>query len=172
MISNPHITIAETNDIPQIVSLINSAYRGEGSKKGWTSEAELFHGVRTNEEALMNILAENNAVMLKYKNDDEAIIGCVYLEKQDGKIYLGLLSVSPDIQASGVGKQLLTASEEYARVYGYDKISMTVITIRKELVEWYQRRGYKPTGEIKQFPEDKINTPNQRLELLVLEKEV
>ena len=172
MISNPHISIAKTSDIPQLVSLINSAYRGDDSKKGWTTEAELFDGMRINEEVLTNILSNNDAVMLKYTNSDSAIIGCVYLEKQESQMYLGLLSVSPDIQASGIGKQLLAAAEEYAHERDCNKISMTVITIRTELVEWYQRRGYKPTGEIKQFPQDKVNTPNQRLELFVMEKEV
>ena len=170
MITNPNILIARTDDIPELVLLINKAYKGEGSKKAWTSETDLFDGLRTNENVLTELLSDENAIILKYIND-KAIIGCVYLQKQESQIYLGLLSVSPDTQASGVGKQLLIAAEEYAQEQNCDKIVMTVITIRKELVEWYKRRGYYPTG-IKPFPQDKINVPNQQLELFVLEKKV
>jgi ribosomal protein S18 acetylase RimI-like enzyme len=171
MISNPNIFIAGTEDIPELVLLINKAYRGEGSKKAWTSETALFDGLRTNENILTELLSDENAVILKYLNDNGSIIGCVYLQKQASQIYLGLLSVLPDIQASGVGKQLLTAAEEYAQEQNCDKIVMTVITVRHELVAWYKRRGYHSTG-IKPFPQDKINIPNQELELLVLEKKI
>ena len=167
--TNSHISIATTNDIPKLVSVINSAYRGQGSQKGWTSETDLFDGLRINIKTLTELMDNKNAVILKYVNDN-VVLGCVYLQKQHSQIYLGLLSVSPDIQASGIGKQLLTAAEEYARENNYLKIVMTVITVRTELVDWYKRRGYKPTGEVKPFPVDSIDTPNQKLELFVLEK--
>src|SRR5215467_7709720 len=138
MITNPNIFIAEVDDIPELVLLINKAYRGEGSQKAWTSETDLFDGLRTNETIVTELLTDENAVILKYLNDGGAIVGCVYLQKQESQIYLGLLSVSPDMQASGVGKQLLNAAEEYAQEQRYDKIVMTVITIRYELVEWYR----------------------------------
>src|SRR5215813_7496585 len=103
MITDEHISIASENDMPKLVSLINSAYRGEGSEKGWTSEAELFDGVRTDAITLTELLSHKNAVILKYTNDEGAIVGCVYLQKQQTQMYLGLLSVSPDIQATGIG---------------------------------------------------------------------
>ena len=171
MITNPNILIAKIDDVPELVLLINKAYRGEGSKKAWTSETNLFDGLRTNENILTELFNDSNAIILKYLNDSGVIIGCVYLQKQESQIYLGLLSVSPDIQASGVGKQLLTAAEEYAKEQNYYKIVMTVITVRDELVAWYKRRGYHPIG-IKPFPQDKVNVPNQKLELFVLEKKI
>jgi N-acetylglutamate synthase-like GNAT family acetyltransferase len=171
VITNTNIFIAKTDDIPALVLLINKAYKGEGSKKAWTTERDLFDGLRTNENALTELLGDESAIILKYVNDHGGIIGCVYLQKQQSQIYLGLLSVLPDIQASGVGKQLLLAAEEYAREKNCNKIVMTVITIRRELVAWYKRRGYHLTG-IKSFPQDKVNTPNQPLELFVLEKKI
>jgi N-acetylglutamate synthase-like GNAT family acetyltransferase len=171
MITNPNIFIAKTGDIPELVLLINKAYKGEGSKKAWTSESNLFDGLRTNENVLTELLSDENAIIFKYVNDSGAIIGCVYMQKQESQIYLGLLSVSPDIQAASVGKQLLIAAEEYAQEKKCNKIVMSVITIRHELVEWYKRRGYYPTG-VKPFPQDKVNIPNQKLELVMLEKKI
>ena len=171
MINNPNIFIAKTDDIPELAFLINKAYKGEGSKQAWTSEGDLFDGLRINENVLTELFGDENAIILKYVNDKGAIIGCVYLQKQESQIYLGLLSVSPDTQTAGVGKQLLIAAEEYTREQKCNKIVMSVITIRHELVEWYKRRGYYPTG-IKPFPKDKVNIPNQQLELFILEKKI
>jgi N-acetylglutamate synthase-like GNAT family acetyltransferase len=170
MITNPNIFIAKTGDIPELVLLINKAYKGEGSKKAWTSESNLFDGLRTNENVLTELLSDENAIILKYVNDNGAIIGCVYLQKQESQIYLGLLGVLPDIQATDVGKQILIAAEEYAEEQKCNKIVMSVITIRHELVEWYKRRGYCPTGV--KPPQDKVNIPNQKLELFILEKKI
>ena len=112
MISDLHISIASANDAPELVSLINAAYRGEGSK-GWTSEAALFDGARTDAATLTELFSDKDAVILKYINDSGAISGCVYLKKQRTQIYLGLLSVSPDIQAAGIGKRLLAAASTF-----------------------------------------------------------
>ena len=169
MFTSPNIFSAKTGDIPELVLLINKAYKGESSKRAWTSERNLFDGLRTNENALSELLGDENAIILKYVNDNGAIVGCVYLQKQESQIYLGLLCVSPDIQAAGIGKQLLIAAEEYAQKKNCNKIVLTVISIRHELVEWYKRNGYHQLG-IKPFPQDKINIPNQELELFILEK--
>jgi len=102
------IAPAGLNDIPQLNSLVNSAYRGESAKKGWTHEADLIAGeLRTDENVLKGMLTNPNAVILKYTQDGK-IIGCVYLEKQQDHLYLGMLSVSPDVQARGIGKKITT----------------------------------------------------------------
>jgi ribosomal protein S18 acetylase RimI-like enzyme len=172
MITNEYISIADLEDIDQLVKLINKSYRSDVAGKGWTSEKHLFNGVRTDKKTLLQLFTNKNAVILKYANDANDIIGCVYLEKQDSQIYLGLLCVQPDSQASGIGRELLRAAEEYAFTQHCRKIVMTVISIRDELIAWYKRRGYTFTGEIKPFPVDSLNTPNQPLELLVLEREI
>jgi ribosomal protein S18 acetylase RimI-like enzyme len=167
------ITTAALADIPQLNVLVNSAYRGETSKKGWTTEADLLGGIRTDEEVLTSLITKENSLMLLYKNG-EAITGCVNLQKQGDKIYLGMLTVDPELQGRGIGKILLKASEEYAAKNSCIKIYMTVISIRKEIIAWYERHGYKDTGERKPFPMDdpKFGLPKTFLEFIVMEKGV
>ncbi len=165
------ISAATIQDIPELNVLINSAYRGESSKKGWTTEEHLLDGIRTDEENLSELLQKENVTILKYTANNK-IIGSVYLEKQDKKLYLGMLTVSPELQGGGVGKKLMQAAEDFARNAQLDKISMTVISVRKELIAYYERRGYKSTGETKPFPmhDPKFGLPKQFLEFIVMEK--
>lgn len=160
-------------DVAELNVLINSAYRGDSSKKGWTTEADLLGGIRTDEESLAELINKENATILKY-TEDSKIIGSVYLEKQDDKIYLGMLTVSPELQGGGVGKKLMQAAEDFAKASGIAKIAMTVISVRKELIEYYERRGYKKTGETKPFPMDdpKFGLPKQFLEFIAMEKSI
>jgi ribosomal protein S18 acetylase RimI-like enzyme len=170
--SNPNIAIAAIADIPAIAYLLNSAYRGETSKKGWTTEAHLIVGeTRTNEANIKEIMEQKGSVFLKYTNGPQEIIGCVNLQQQDNKLYLGMLSVDPQLQGGGVGKQLLQAAEEYGRYVHCTAIYMSVISIRTELVQWYERHGYKDTGERISFKEDElIGKPLQPLEFMIMEK--
>src|SRR5438045_3670980 len=108
------INKANQPDILQLMQLINSAYRGEASKKGWTTEAELLEGeLRTDEAELAQLLNKKDGAILKFSEGAE-IKGCVFLEKHIDRLYLGMLSVSPLQQGSGIGKKLLSASEQYA----------------------------------------------------------
>jgi ribosomal protein S18 acetylase RimI-like enzyme len=165
------ITKATKNDIPEINILVNSAYRGESSKKGWTTEEHLLGGIRTDEDGLSKTLENENITVLKYIENNK-IIGTVSLEKQGNKLYLGMLTVSPELQGGGVGKQLLRASEEFAKQENMPKIVMTVISVRSELIAWYERHGYVRTGETSPFPMDDPNfgIPKEFLEFVVLEK--
>jgi ribosomal protein S18 acetylase RimI-like enzyme len=142
------ITVATLKDVPELVALVNSAYRGESSKKGWTTEANLIDGQRMDVASLTDQMADPSAVILKKTDGNAQIIGCVYLQKQIDKVYLGLFTVSPLLQANGLGRQLLQAAEDYALNAGYHTIVMTVITTRTELLSWYERRGYAKTGEV------------------------
>ncbi|MDQ6757238.1 MAG: GNAT family N-acetyltransferase, partial [Bacteroidota bacterium] len=140
------IFTAIEDDISELNILINSAYRGEGSKKGWTTEADLLDGIRTDEESLKNIIHHPNTFILKY-SENKKLAACVLLEKQDSDLYLGMLTVSPTLQGKGVGKSLLNAAEEKAKQLQCKKIKMTVISVREELIKWYERHGYKDTGK-------------------------
>lgn len=165
------ITRATTADIPQLVTLINSAYRGEESKKGWTTEAYLLEGQRIDADALEKIINEPFSVILKCTDGSNELVGCVYLKKNNNKIYLGMLTVSPALQAAGIGKKILQAAEEYAAQQNCDAVEMTVISVRNELIEWYQRRGYNDTGERSPFPDDPaFGIKTQPLEFIVMEK--
>lgn len=170
---NGKISTATVNDIPQLLQLINNAYRGEEAKKGWTHEADLIDGtMRTDESSLKELIQKPNAVILKYELN-EKISGCVYLEKKENKLYLGMLSVSPQIQAQGIGKKLLTAADDYGKQNNCSAIEMTVISVRKELIAWYERNGYSQTTKREPFPDDgKFGNPRQQLEFIYLEKQL
>lgn len=161
-------------DIPLLVALLNSAYRGEGSKKGWTTEADLLTGpLRTDEESLKNVLQKDGATMLKAVNGSGIIVGCVFLHKQMNKLYLGMLAVSPELQAAGVGKKLLFSAEDHAKKMDCDTITMRVISVRDQLIAWYVRHGYHLTGERIPFPGEKnFGVPTQPLEFAILEKKI
>lgn len=164
---------ASEADIPQLEKLVNSAYRGEASKKGWTTEAELLDGIRTDAEALAKMIHQPGSVILKCTDGMNELLGCVFLQNQDGRMYLGMLTVAPDIQAQGIGKKILEASEAYAKEQGCASVIMTVITVRHELIRWYERRGYRQTEEKRPFPSDpRFGIPKQPLEFVVMEKQL
>ena len=169
---NP-ISIADRRDIPALVELLNSAYRGEASKKGWTTEADLLGGQRTDAAMIEEEMSMPAADFLKYTDPSGLLTGCVYLKKSGNKLYLGMLSVSPQLQNGGIGKQLLQAAETYASEKGCHQIYMTVISVRRELIAWYERHGYQATGERMPFePEERFGIPTQPLEFIVLEKKL
>ena len=167
------VTIATEKDIPALNILVNSAYRGDASKQGWTTEADLLDGIRTDEESLKELMHQPNAFLLKYEEENK-ILGCVYLKQEDDKLYLGMLTVSPLLQNKGIGKILLNASEDEARKRNCTAVFMTVISQRTELINWYKKHGYYDTGKTKPFPENdpRFGIPKTKLEFIVLEKKV
>lgn len=172
--TNKNIGVAVREDISSITKLLNSAYRGESSKQGWTTEAHLIAGdVRTDEHNVLEVMQQPNSVFLKYVSDDAQLFGCVNLQKHDNRIYLGMFSVSPSLQGGGIGKQLLKAAEEYTIQMNCKAIYMMVISLRKELIDWYKRKGYVETGETKPFIEDNLTGKHlQQLEFVILEKKL
>jgi ribosomal protein S18 acetylase RimI-like enzyme len=160
-------------DVPALNILVNSAYRGDSSRRGWTTEADLLDGIRTDEENLCDMIDNQAATILKYEQDGE-IIGCVYLETKADALYLGMLTVSPDIQATGIGKQLMGAAEALAIEKDCRRMTMTVLPMRHELVAFYERRGYQKTGQTQPFPHEnpRFGLPRQPLEFIVMEKEL
>jgi ribosomal protein S18 acetylase RimI-like enzyme len=167
------ISAATTSDVPQLVQLVNSAYRGETSKKGWTTEADLLDGIRIDEASLTELIQRPHTCLMKCTNEQNEFLGCVFLQHHQDQLYLGMLTVSPDRQASGIGKLLLEASEQYARQQGCRYIVMTVISVRDELISWYERRGFCATGEKQPFPNDpRFGIPKQPLEFIVMKKKV
>jgi ribosomal protein S18 acetylase RimI-like enzyme len=164
---------ATAADTAELTRLVNSGYRGESSKKGWTTEAHLLEGIRIDEVTMSGYFEDPNITILKYTNDEGQIIGCVYLEVKNGKLYLGMLTVSPTRQTNGIGRQMLHEAERIATGLNCPAIFMTVISTRHELIQWYERRGYHATGEMEPFHEGgRFGIPNQVIELAVFEKEV
>jgi ribosomal protein S18 acetylase RimI-like enzyme len=167
------IAIADAVDATRLSELVNSAYRGDYAKQGWTTEADLIEGTRTDEVALKEIIGRPDTVILKYV-EKEKILACIELVLADDDLYLGMLTVEPSLQGKGLGKILLRAAEEYALKNQCKKIHMTVITVRTELVDWYKRHGYLDTGKRKpfQFSDPRFGKPRRPLEFMVMEKKL
>lgn len=158
-------------DIRELRILINNAYRGSAAKEGWTNESDLLDGQRIDDEELIRLISDQFITILKYVRNGK-IIGCVLLKQNDNEIYLGMLSVMPVLQAAGIGKKLLDASEIHALNRNCDLIKMTVFTIRKELIEWYKRHGYNDTGIKSSFDpgDNRFGKPKIELEFSTLSK--
>lgn len=138
---------ASPEDLELIVALVEAAYRGEGSRAGWTTEADLLDGQRTDREEVSTLLPH---LLLAVEGEDP--IGCCVLQPRDGHGYFGMFAVRPDLQGVGIGSQLLTAAEDRARALDLDRVEMTVLTVREELIAYYRRRGYGEVGETRPFP--------------------
>lgn len=144
--------LAETSDAATIETLVNSGYRGEASRQGWTTEADLLGGTRINLQEVNDLMSSNDSVILLCLQN-AAIIGCVLLQHEAASVYLGMFVVQPNLQANGIGRQLMHAAEDLVKTrWRAEKIWMTVITLRTELIAYYVRRGYQQTGRYKPFP--------------------
>jgi ribosomal protein S18 acetylase RimI-like enzyme len=172
---------AENTNAHELARLINSAYRAHDELAGWTNESDLLAGTRTDTASLQHVLPgatspdpAQGAILLLRRKADAALIGCISLEPYDEACcYLSLLAVDPGLQNSGYGRLLLAEAESRARASGARTTRMTVIRQRTELIAWYERRGYRQTGDVVPFPYDDpgVGTPlRDDLQLVVLEK--
>lgn len=160
---NLKLEFATAADVHEISALVNSAYRGESSKQGWTTEADLLGGQRTDPETLEKSLSVPCNFVFTYRENGE-MKACVNLMQKESSCYLGMLTVKPTLQKSGLGRKVLSAAEEIARrQFGSKEMYMTVITIREELISWYERCGYRRTGEFENFPygDEKFGIPKR-----------
>ncbi|RZA07267.1 MAG: GNAT family N-acetyltransferase [Proteobacteria bacterium] len=134
--------------------LVNSAYRGETSRAGWTTEADFLGGSRTTAELIGETISKPQSVILLAELEAQ-LVGCVNLERKETACYLGMLTVDPLRQGRALGRALLAEAERYAiEIFKAAKIEMTVISRREELLAWYVRRGYTRTGKLQDFPSD------------------
>jgi ribosomal protein S18 acetylase RimI-like enzyme len=143
---------ASVQDIPALVELVTSAYRGDASRRGWTTEADMLDGNRIDADVLRaDIERPRSRVLLAERDGD--LLACGHVCDEQGAGYFGMFSVRPDLQGSGVGKLLLAEAERIARdEWRLPVMRMTVIDIRDELIAFYERRGYRRTGIKKPFP--------------------
>ncbi len=149
----PAIREGTLDDIPALHALIESAYRGETSRAGWTTEADLLDGQRTDPDDLAAILTDSAQAMLTaWRND--TLIGCILIaDRGDGVGYFGMLSVSPALQSAGLGRRLVAAAEaEMADRFDARRVRIQVFPQRDTLMAWYERLGYRATGETAPFP--------------------
>ncbi len=164
-------SIATEKDIPALVALINSAYRGDSSRNGWTTEADILEGIRIDAAGVREILEDPKADLHVFFYPGEGLVSCVYLKEQPDNLYLGMLTVRPDLQAGGLGKLMLQYAEHLAFEKRKSSIRMTVINVRTELIAWYNRHGYLPTGETEPWVDgEHIGDRKADIEFLVLSK--
>ncbi|WP_329084117.1 MULTISPECIES: GNAT family N-acetyltransferase [unclassified Streptosporangium] len=170
--TRPTFRVATVADVPALVPLIDSAYRGESSRAGWTTEADLLSGRRTNAENVTAELGRPENRMIVMEVDDE-IVACCQVEHRGEYAYFGMFAVRPTLQGGGFGRAVLAEAERFAReTWGVGEMRMTVISVREELLAWYVRRGYTRTGETIPFPYDdeSVGAPHRddlEMELLV-----
>lgn len=164
-------------DIPALVALVTSAYRGDISRQGWTTEADMLDGPRIDPEVLrVDIERPCSRVIIAegLHGGTLELLACVHVAEDDGAGYLGMFSVRPDGQGGGIGKQMMREAERYAREdLQLPAMRMTVIDIRDELIAFYERRGYRRTGITKPFPygDERFGIPKRDdLRFEVLEK--
>ena len=153
-----HFHKAELVDAQDIAALINSAYRGETSRAGWTTEADILDGLRTTTKEVASIIKREDAFILVGVLRDQ-IVATICCEKQNAHgrniAHLGMIAVKPTLQSKGHGTTMIQAAEAMtAREWRVVGFHMAVITVREELISFYERLGYAHTGEFKNFPEN------------------
>ena len=159
-------------DVPSIVALVESAYRGDASRKGWTTEADMLEGQRIDPAGVAEVIAKPDSRVLLVERG-QSMLACCHIEMQGTACYFGMFAVSPVLQGGGVGRFMLNEAERIAREdFGCSEMQMTVISIRDELVAWYERRGYRRSGVYKPFPygDERFGIPQRddlRFEVLV-----
>ncbi len=164
---------ATTADIPALVPLITSAYRGDSSRQGWTTEADILDGNRIHPEVLRGDVERTRSRVLIALQDGK-MIACAHVCDEAGLAYFGMFAVRPDLQNAGVGRAVLAEAERVARAdWQLPLMRMTVIDLREELIAWYERRGYRRTGIKKPFPatDERFGLPRRDdLQFEILEK--
>lgn len=164
---------ATVADVDAIVALVTSAYRGDASRTGWTTEADFLDGQRIDPEVLRADILRDRSLVLLVEQDGQ-LVACAHIADEDGAGYFGMFSVSPALQGGGIGKRLMEEAERIvADQWGRSVMRMTVIDIRSELIAFYERRGYRHTGVTKPFPygDERFGVPlRDDLRFEVLEK--
>ncbi|MGW0911763.1 GNAT family N-acetyltransferase [Streptomyces sp. NPDC002784] len=161
-------------DVDALVALIESAYRGEASRVGWTTEADILQGQRTDPQGVLDVIKAPDSRLLTVERDGR-IVACCQLEHRGPHAYFGMFAVSPALQGAGLGKVVIAEAERAAREsWGVTEMHMTVISVREDLIAWYERRGYRRTGRMTPFPygDERFGIPQRddlRFELLTKE---
>ncbi|MGW4438904.1 GNAT family N-acetyltransferase [Streptomyces sp. NPDC004596] len=159
-------------DVDALVALIESAYRGDASRAGWTTEADILQGQRTDPEGVLEVVKDPGSRLLTVEQGGR-VVACCQLEHRGDAAYFGMFAVSPALQGAGLGKAVIAEAERQARAtWGVTEMHMTVISVREDLIAWYERRGYRRTGRMTPFPygDERFGIPQRddlQFELLV-----
>ncbi|MCL2552877.1 MAG: GNAT family N-acetyltransferase [Actinomycetia bacterium] len=150
--AQPTFRAATADDVPALVALIESAYRGDDSRAGWTTEADILEGQRTDPAGVLAVIEKPASRLVAVESAGE-LVACCQLEHRGEHAYFGMFAVRPTLQGAGLGKLIIAEAERFARdEWGVTEMHMTVISVREDLIAWYVRRGYARTGETSPFP--------------------
>ena len=150
--AQPTFRAATGDDVPALVALIESAYRGDASRAGWTTEADILQGQRTDPEGVLAVIEKADSRLVAVESAGE-LVACCQLEHRGRHAYFGMFAVRPALQGAGLGKLIIAEAERFARdEWGVAEMHMTVISVREDLIAWYERRGYTRTGQTSAFP--------------------
>ena len=174
------MTACSEAELPELVALVNAAYRGAGTLPGWTSEVGLVNGERVTLAALRSDVAAIPSLRIYLLREPPKLLACVRVEDGHGMhnepvCYISMLAVHPEWQDAGLGRRMLEFAEAEGRRGGARAARMSVVSVRTALIAWYERRGYRRTGETEPFPYDdaRFGQPQQRgLEFVLLQKEL
>ncbi|MEU0525001.1 GNAT family N-acetyltransferase [Streptomyces niveus] len=143
---------ATGEDVKPLVALVEAAYRGKDARASWTSEADLLGGQRTDERGVREVIEAPGSRLIMVEADG-VLVACCQLEHRGPAAYFGMFAVHPDAQGGGLGKRVIAEAERRARAeWGAGEMHMTVIIQREDLIAWYERRGYRRTGQLTPFP--------------------
>lgn len=145
---------AGPDDVDAVVALVQSAYRGEASRAGWTTEADLLDGARADQAMVDALLADPASSVLVLDGPDGGLLACCHIEHRGDATYLGMFAVRPGAQGQGIGARMMAAAQARAVQAGSPRMEITVLNHRPELVAWYERRGFVRTGQDVPFPYD------------------
>ena len=165
---------AIVSDISDIEILIENCYRGKESTNGWTSEYALLEDKRLElGEVAREMASPNHKFFVAIK--DSKIIGVINVFRDNDWVEFGKYAVNPNFQGQGIGRQLINQVEEFVKNdWNVAKLTLCVISIRKELIEFYKRCGFEFTGEeinfLKAHPSAKPKEGIDNLSLLVMNK--
>ncbi|AXG76544.1 GNAT family N-acetyltransferase [Streptomyces paludis] len=165
-VAEPVFRDATAADAVALVALIESAYRGDSSRRGWTTEAHLLEGQRTDARGVLDVVEAPGSRLLAIELDG-VLTACCQLEHRGEAAYFGMFAVRPDAQGGGLGRRIIETAERMAREgWGVTEMQMTVLTAREDLIAWYERRGYRRTGKLLPFPygDERFGVP-QRADL-------
>ncbi|WP_438765211.1 GNAT family N-acetyltransferase [Kushneria sp. TE3] len=169
--------LATSTDVAALVGLVTSAYRGEASRSGWTTEADLLEGERISPDVLRTDIERPKSYVIVAERPGDStheLVACAHVAEQDGAGYFGMFAVRPWLQGHGIGQAVLAEAERVVlEEMALERLRMTVIDVRLELIDWYERRGYHRTGEYQPFPygDERFGIPKRdNLRFAVLEK--
>ena len=171
-----NVAPATLADAREIADLVNSAYRGDSSRFGWTTEADYLDGARITEKRVAEMIQPELGQTILVLRQENEIVGCVFVERTQDGCYLGMLTVNPKMQDRGLGRLLLDHAEAYARkVWDARRMTLGVIQLRGTLMAWYERRGYRRTPVTQAFPYDQpeLGLPKRKdLHFIMFEKDL